>query len=210
MSLSTLSPSILLQSVLSASQNAVMVYQLVQDSSNNKSALRLTMVNPVAERNLGRPAVELLGSTFPVLYPHLVGTGLDDRYRQVVETGLPAQFEFSYHRPGLAIPAWCDVSAVPLGENSVVVSYNDISQSKADADAARRAHVLEETFNASINGITVFEAICDEAGMVTDFRFVMINEAGLRMSGYKREDLLGKTLWRSIPLRGSTDYLRNM
>ncbi len=75
----------------------------------------------------------------------------------------------------------------------------DISHHKANAEAARHADVLQQAFDASINGITVYEAIRDEQGRIEDFRFVTINEAGLRMSGYTREELVGKSIWQIYP-----------
>jgi PAS domain S-box-containing protein len=68
-----------------------------------------------------------------------------------------------------------------------------------NAEAAQPAEVFERAFHASVNGITVYEAIRNEQGKIGDFRFVMINEAGLRMSGYTREELLGKSVWQIYP-----------
>ncbi|GAB2515558.1 PAS domain-containing sensor histidine kinase [Spirosoma aerophilum] len=188
----------LLQSVLTATQNAVLVYQAVRSTDGRVADLRLMMLNAVAEQHLGRPSIEVFGQSIDQLFPHLVGTGLFDRYKQVVETGQSAQFEFQYTRPNYPKPFWCDVSVVKLDEN-VVVSYKDITKTKADAEAAQLADVLQQAFNASLSGITVLEAIPDEQGQITDFKFVMINEAGLRMSGYTNEELIGRTLWAIYP-----------
>ncbi|GAB2521781.1 PAS domain-containing sensor histidine kinase [Spirosoma aerophilum] len=202
MSLTDQSAPIVLQSVLSASQNAVMVYQAVLNADGQATNLRLTMLNGTAEHGFGRPATELLGLTFDRLYPHLVGTGLDKRYLDVIETGQAARFEFTYTRPGLAVPAWCDVSAVALGKGSVVVSYTDISQYKADAHTARMAMVLQQTFDASPSAIIVFEAIRGEQQEIEDFAFAIVNKAGLDMmpdGSNQRETLLTKTLWQIYP-----------
>ncbi|ADB39789.1 PAS domain S-box protein [Spirosoma linguale] len=88
-------------------------------------------------------------------------------------------------------------------EDSIVVSYDNITQLKADAQAARRELVLQQAFEVSINGITFFEAIREKmSAVISDFRLVMINEAGLRMSGYTRQELLGRTLWEIYPATG--------
>jgi signal transduction histidine kinase len=64
------------------------------------------------------------------------------------------------------------------------------------ADATRLSNVLQQAFDSAIGGFTVYEALYDASGKINDFCFVMINDAGLRMSGYTREELIGKTLWQ--------------
>jgi signal transduction histidine kinase len=195
------SASDLLKSILTASQNGVSVYRALRDTNGVITDLRLTMLNAVAERDLGQPAVELLGNTFDKVYPHLAQT-LGKHYKQVIETGESIRFEFEYNRPGQSTSSWCDVSAVRM-EDCLVVSYSNITQHKANEDAARRASVLEQAFDSALSGITVYEAILDETGEVDDFRFLMINEAGLRMSsGFTRDELIGKTLWQIYPATG--------
>lgn len=202
MNTTTLSAQALLTSVLTATQNGVLVYQAIR-TEGTITDLRLTMCNVVAERDLGRPAVEAVGQPFTHLFPHLAETGLLNRYQRVIETGQADRFELEYTRPDQTKPMWCDVSVVRLMEDSIVVSYDNITQTKADAEAARQVSVMQQTFDASVNGITVFEAVRnDGSGPITDFRFVMINEAGLSMSGYTREELLGHTLWEIYPATG--------
>ncbi|RYF71705.1 MAG: PAS domain-containing protein, partial [Cytophagaceae bacterium] len=191
----------LLKGILTASQNGVAVYCAVRDAEGLITDLRLIMLNAVTERDLGQSSIDLLGKTFNNIYPHLAQT-LGERYKQVIETGESIQFEFEYNRPGQSTSSWCDVSALRM-EDCVVVSYNNITQLKENATAARRANVLEQAFDAVLSGITVYEAVFDEAGQVDDFRFVMINKAGLQMaSGFTRDELIGKTLWQIYPATG--------
>lgn len=210
--MSTLNPSpsnpALLQRVLTASQNGVLVYRAVRRDDGLITDLRLTMLNAVAERDLGKAAIDVLGQPFSRLVPTMVQLGLFDRFRQVLDTGQSIRFEFQHTLPGQPDPDWLDISVVPM-EDSVVVSYDNITQAKATADAARQASVFEQSFGASISGVTVYETIYDADGRISDFCFVMINEAGLRMSGgyarddmsggYTRAELLGRTVWQIYP-----------
>nr|WP_262512030.1 ATP-binding protein [Spirosoma pollinicola] len=87
-------------------------------------------------------------------------------------------------------------------EDGLVVSYTNITQFRAIAEAARLSSLFQQAFDASVNGSTVYEAVYDEDGQIEDFRFRLINDAGLRMSGYTREQLLGQTLWQIYPATG--------
>lgn len=191
----------LLQSILNASQHAVTVYQAERSPEGTLIDLELQMLNAAAERLMGYSATEAVGKRIGKLLPHLIETDLFNRYQRVIETGQSARFEFEYTRPDRPGPCWCDVSAVPMGD-SVVVTYDDITRSKANAVTARLATAFEQAFDAATNGITLLEAVHDEQGQLTDFRFVLINPAGLRMSGYTREYLLSHTLWEVYPATG--------
>lgn len=201
MNMTNPSAPVLLTSVLTATQNGVLVYQAVR-TSGIITDLRLSMLNAVAERDFGKPAIEIVGQLFSHLFPTTVKAALFERYRQVIDTGELARFEYQYKLSGQLNTDWFDISVVPM-QDSVIVSYDNITQRKADAEAARQAIVLQQAFDASVNGITVFEAVRDnESGPITDFRFVMINETGLSMSGYTRDELLGHTLWEIYPATG--------
>jgi len=192
------SASALLKTVLTASDNGLIVYQPVRDTVGMLTDLHLMMLNPIAERHIKRPAVEAIGKPFSQLFPQANDNSLLEQYRRVAETGQPARFECQHAEPDQPTPVWFDVSAVRV-DDTLIVSYTDISQAKADSEAARRANLLEQSFDASVSGITVYEAIRNEQGQIDDFRFVMINRAGLQMSGYTREQLIGHSVCQIYP-----------
>jgi PAS domain S-box-containing protein len=47
--------------------------------------------------------------------------------------------------------------------------------------------------NAMSEGFALHEIICDESGRPKDFRILDVNPAFERMTGYKKEDLMGRT-----------------
>ncbi len=192
---------ILLQSVLSASPNGVIVYHAVRDAAGTVVDLRIAMVNAVVEQDFGKPATELLGQLYSRLFPNVAKADLFDHYRQALETGVSTRFDFQYTLSRQTTPSWFDISVVPL-QDSIIVSYDNITQARVHADAARQASLLQHAFDSAISGFTVCEALYDAAGQIDDFRFAMINEAGLRMNGFTREQLIGKTIWEIYPATG--------
>lgn len=194
----TQSAPALLQSVPSAAQNRLLVFKTICDAAGSLTNLRLLKINAIAEKDLGYPATHLIGQLGERAFPPLADSGLFERFKRVVETGDAAQFEFQFVRPGELVPGWFDASLLQL-DDCLIMTYNDNRQQKVNVDTTRRADILERAFEASVNGITVYEAVRNEQGQVDDFRFVMINEAGLRMSGYTRDDLLGRSVWQIYP-----------
>jgi signal transduction histidine kinase len=191
----------MLQRVPPASQNGVLVYHAVRNAGGIIVDLRLAMLNAVAERDFDKPATDLLGQLYSRLFADRAEADLLERYRQVIITGESARFDIQHPLPGQAATDWFEVSVVPM-QDGVIVSYDTTTQAKANA--ARLPSVLQQAFDSAIGGFTVYEAVYDASGKIDDFRFVMINDTGLRMSGYTREELIGKALWEIYPATGIT------
>ncbi|GAB3792281.1 hypothetical protein GCM10028819_02200 [Spirosoma humi] len=181
-----------------ASPNGVLVLQAIRSADGSLIDLYMTMINAVAERELDCPAVEALGQSFVQAFPHLAEKNLLQRYRNVLDTGQSAQFEVHYFRPGQAKPSWLAVSAVRL-EKNILITFTDSTDAKTDVDEGAMADTMRLAFEESVNGISVFEAIRDEYGQVSDFKLIMVNEAGLKMTGYQRDDVVGRTMWEMYP-----------
>ncbi|MFC1451492.1 PAS domain-containing protein, partial [Bacillus cereus] len=85
-----------------------------------------------------------------------------------------------------------------LGDN-VLLTASLVSTSKSPLEQINSMQVLENSFNACLNGITVYEAILNDTQEPADFRFAAINEVGLSMSGLSREQVIGRTLREFYP-----------
>lgn len=62
------------------------------------------------------------------------------------------------------------------------------------------AALVQEIFNTALIGISVFQVVRDADGVITDFRLMLLNETGSRISGVKAEDIVGKTLRQIYPM----------
>ncbi|AKD54772.1 PAS domain-containing protein [Spirosoma radiotolerans] len=188
----------LLQSVMMASPNGVLILQAIRGSNGQIIDLYMTMINAVAEQELDCPAVEALGQSFADAFPHLAEKNLLETYRQVLDTGQSAQFEVHYFRPPQAKLIWLAVSVVRL-EKNLLITFADITETKMEVGEAAMTDTMQLVFDESVNGISIFNAIRDEHGQISDFRLMMVNEAGLRMTGYQRDDVVGRTIWEMYP-----------
>lgn len=188
----------LVQNVLMASPNGVLVLQAIRSADGSLIDLYMTMINAVAEQELGCPAVEALGQSFSQAFPHLAEKKLLEQYRKVLDTGQSAQFEVNYFRPGQLKISWLSVSVVRLKKN-ILITFTDSTDSKTDVGEESMADTLQLAFDESVNGISIFKAIRDEYGQISDFRLTMVNEAGLNMTGYQRDDVVGRTIWEMYP-----------
>ncbi|MEI6841411.1 MAG: PAS domain S-box protein, partial [Methanomicrobiales archaeon] len=90
-------------------------------------------------------------------------------------------------------------------------------------ELAGREKLFRTLFQEMLNGFAVHEIICDEFGKPLDYRFIDVNPAFERMTGLRRESLIGKTVLEVLPgieplwierygrvaLTGSPDHFEN-
>jgi PAS domain-containing protein len=195
----TNSPSTkLVQNVMMASPNGVLVLQAIRGADGRLLDLYMTVINRVAEQELDCPAVEVLGQSFSLFFPHLAEKSLMERYRQVLDTGKSIQFDIQFFRSDDPRPIWWDITIVRM-EKSLLITYTDITDTKSDSITELPMDMLQLAFDESASGISVFEALHDEQDRVNDFKLVMLNKAGLAMSGFLHNGLLGRTIWEMYP-----------
>jgi PAS domain S-box-containing protein len=138
-----------------------------------------TYVNPQAEqivRPLNRSRADLLGKNFWVEFPDLVGTPLENHFRQAMVEKMKADFEIFY----LPLNSWFHVRAYP-GRGGLSVYFLDITKQK-EADEALRQNT--ERLNAMFSQAAMGIAMVSMEG-----RFVEANQRFADMLGYSLEEL---------------------
>jgi PAS domain S-box-containing protein len=95
-------------------------------------------------------------------------------------------------------PQRCNLTLTPV-QDHVLLTVSPVTPTNQLPERDGQLQILENSFNACLNGITVYEALFEDDHEPTDFRFVAINEAGLSMSGLSREQVIGKTLRELYP-----------
>jgi PAS domain S-box-containing protein len=83
-------------------------------------------------------------------------------------------------------------------------SYEELNATNEELhhtmDELTRSEKLFRTlFQEMLNGFAVHEIICDENGKPHNYRFIDVNPAFERMTGLRREDLIGKTVLEVLP-----------
>lgn len=124
------------QRVLDAMLDDVALAVAVRDDEGRIVDFRLTYVNDRTVDGAGRRSAEMTGSSVLEMYPQWRASGLFDRFRRVVETGVP-YVEDALHYvdevDGVPIEGWWRVAAVRLGDGYLATS-RDVSD---DVRAAR-------------------------------------------------------------------------
>ncbi len=128
----------LLRSVLDSSANAIIAFTAVRDAATgNIIDFRYEAQNEANRRNVNRTDAEVIGHTMLEYFPHVIPTGLFDRYVTVVETGDPVRFEQEYNYDQLN--GWFEISVAKWGDG-IVLTLVDITASRTYQQQMERAN----------------------------------------------------------------------
>ena len=141
---------------------------------------RLSFVNPQAARMLHCSRDSLIGRSLWEAFPGTFGSLLDQKYRQIMQDRLPQSFEYFYP----PFEAWYQVNAHAT-EDGLAVYFQDITSKHGAAEQLR----LLETAVSRLNDIVIITDLPQLPGEVP--RFVFVNGAFEKKSGYQLEDVLG-------------------
>ena len=101
---------------------------------------RFTYLNPEAERALGRPAGQLLGTNIWHEFPEAVGSNFHKQYERALAEGIPVAF-VEFYAP---LNLWAQVRACPSPEG-LLVFFTDVTQSvRAQQEIVQLNADLEE------------------------------------------------------------------
>lgn len=198
MNLTTHSTSVLIQRILDASQTGIVVYETIRSGAGQPVDFQIHSTNSTYSLTTGIKPAELTGRRLQDDYPDQVRQLLADRFCQSLHTQQPVQFDHSYVHPLTNQLVWHNLSVMPL-DDLLIVSIQDNTRQVQQQLLLSQTDYVRSAFQASLSGITVFEPILTETGVPGDFRFLMVNDAGLRMGNVTAGAVLGRTLREVYP-----------
>lgn len=143
---------------------------------------RYTYINRQAEHLLGRERDTMLGRVLWDIYPEEVGTTFEHNYRRAMGGEAGVSFE------ALCPPTrmWLGVDCHP-SEDGLSVYFRDVTATRV----ARQQLKLLEASVAQSNDMVI---ICEPVpGSGHAMRIVFVNDAFLRVTGYARAEVIGRS-----------------
>ena len=150
---------------------------------------RFRFVSPAAERFILKARAELIGLSLWEIFPEASDRLFGREYRRAVAENVPVQFEEYYPEP---LNSWYEVRAYP-SPDGLSVFFRDITARRQTEEALRQSEErYRSLFNTMDQGFALLDVIFDESGAPRDSRFVDANPAFERMTGLKRDDVIGR------------------
>jgi len=167
------------------------IYHL--EDINDDRTLRMIYANPASEVLTGVKPVDVVGQTLDENFPDLRKKMIPQQYAEIVRNRTTLSFENISYSDNRVKRSTFKVKAFPLPGSFMGVSFENIT-------AQRKAEKNYQTlFERMLNGFASHEIICDNKGQPIDYCFLNINPAFERMTGLKREDIIGKTVLEVLP-----------
>lgn len=181
----------LLKSIFEASINGIFAGDAVRDSSGEIVDFKLMKVNEAFTRMLNIPAQEAEGGSYHSIFPKGKKTGFFSLYCTVIQTGKNLRTEIFYDDE--RISGWYDVSAVKNGNNGIVVTFTDITESRLNKQAVEDgSKYLQDVIDSSHTGIFLLSPVRDTKGAITDFNIKTANKTLAENTHRQQADLTGK------------------
>lgn len=194
----------LLRSVLDGSQNQIIAFASIRDKNGKIVDFRYLLQNEANRLSVNRTEEQVIGHTMLEYFPHVIETGLFDRYVRVIETGQPDRFDMPYYYDELA--GYYNISVVKRGDGIVLTLQNKTDNWLAEQRARHQAELLQQVVDHSPTGIILAEAIRTDEGDIIDFRYQLTNAFNAKLTGHTVEDMVGKPIsklfenWQSLYL----------
>jgi diguanylate cyclase (GGDEF)-like protein len=164
------------------SLDAFGLFESVRNDAGEIIDFRFLYVNANAERLVGRPRSDLLGETLSSVTPIRSTSSMFARFCKVVDSGEPLNEEFPV-KYATVKASWLRSQVVKLGDG-LAVTFSDISEAKETQE--RYAHLAE--FTDSVFQNAPFSIVATD----TDGLITAMNVAAEKLTGYSREELVGK------------------
>jgi PAS domain S-box-containing protein len=169
----------LLNGVMGATLDGILVYEAVRNQENEIVDYRTSLYNERALTLNKRTAEELTSRTLFTRSPYTQKE--KERLQHLINTG--ESFTSQDFFPGIG---WIETQCVKLNDGFLATFRDITDQKQADEQLKQQYDLLQGVLNTSLNGTIVYEAIRDENQCIQDFRFRLFNQTA-------REEILVRT-----------------
>src|SRR6185437_11908948 len=108
------------------------IFEGIADSSGSIVDFKFSYINPNAERRLGVSRESLYGRVLTEVRPFMIRSGLIEKYREVVRTGIPHTCEV-FIDDDMIKGTWLNVQVVRLG-NGIAITSRDVTEHRLRSD----------------------------------------------------------------------------
>jgi PAS domain S-box-containing protein len=138
---------------------------------------------------------DFLGKNIWKMFPKHLGTIIEENFRAAMEKREIRRFEMG----GKYTDAWYRITAFPSPDGITVLGTDVTEQKKIEEALMKSEEEYSSLFSNMIDGFVYCKMIFDDAGKPVDFVYLQVNDAFERMTGLRRDLIVGKKVSEVIP-----------
>ncbi len=190
--------ALIFDDVLNSITNGLSVLEAVRNDSGAVVDFRYVRVSQTICKDTGLSVAQLEGKSILSLFPGLHETSYWPAYLAALTTGQNQHFELHYQRD--RYDNYTDNWVTRIDENRIISIYSIVNDRKrVELEARQQAAMLQSVLDSCQMPIVLLEAIRNPNGQITDFRYLLQNEANARTVGHP-VDLTGtRTMLDVLP-----------
>ncbi|AUD00532.1 sensor histidine kinase [Spirosoma pollinicola] len=194
-------------SAFDASLNSIISMTAIRDADGKVVDFLMRSANPAVEESLSMTPDKIIGTRLLDTFPGNIESGLFDLYVSVINTGQPEKTT-QYYNDVHGLEAWFAVSAVRQGNDTVVVTFMNVTDSKqAERLVKKQAELFQTVLDNAQAAISLHAAIRNTTNQIVDFRTVMANRQSKAMWEEFAEPIMTKTFFEvSTPVQQEEDF----
>jgi PAS domain S-box-containing protein len=171
------------------------LYELIDDEAGRPVDYRVLEVNDAYTRHTGILREQIVGRRVGEVFPVAVEDYLPI-FARVVDTQAAESFE-TFAR---AVGRHQRVYTFPAGGRRFASTIEDISARRSAEEALRESEErFRSLFSSMTEGFALHEIMTDERGEAIDYRFLDLNPAFERLTGLKRDEVVGRPVTEVLP-----------
>lgn len=181
----------LLQATLDSNLEMIQVFKAIRNKAGKITDFIWILNNHASEEALGN----VIGKSLIGNNPGVIKAGIFDKFVEVVETGVPQQYERHYIYE--QFDGWFHQSVVKLNDGVATNTVNITERKKVDLQLKDGRDRLQSILDTTLVQMWILEAVRNKKGKITDFKIKVVNKELEKETG--RTDLVDKHFMKEYP-----------
>ncbi len=171
----------------------------IYDPVDNGEDFVFVDINPAGEKYGKLKKEEVVGRKVTEVFPKVKEIGLFDVFQRVARSGETEHLPLKLYQDE-RVTEWVENTVYRLPNGHIVAVYEDTSEKHMTEQALIDSEEkYRRLFEKMMNAFAFHRIIKDDQGRAIDYEFLEVNDAFLKLTGLKRENLIGRRVTEALP-----------